>query len=107
MPTIRTIFLIIICCVATVAQQTDHQPAPKAHAVSQPTQDGALVPGTRFVVKDGAIYIAVTAETLVPMAGGGASGCLPVPSTTAGQLIRLAPKTEIPQPPGKDQTKKN
>ena len=66
-----------------------------------------LVPETRFVIKDGAIYLALTNDYLVPMTGGGASGCLPNSPKPAGQMIFLAPKTKGEQPPAQDPTKKN
>jgi hypothetical protein len=66
-----------------------------------------VVPATRFVIKDGAIYLALTNDSLVPMTGGGASGCLPDSPKNVGQLIDLAVKTKINQPPGQNPTKKN
>jgi hypothetical protein len=66
-----------------------------------------VVPETRLVIKDGAIYLALTNDTLVPMTGGGASGCVPGNSKAVGQIIFIAPKADLNQPPAKDQTKKN
>jgi hypothetical protein len=66
-----------------------------------------VVPGTRLVIKDGAIYLALTNDTLVPMTGGGASGCVPGNSKAVGQIIFIAPKANLNQPPAKDQTKQN
>jgi hypothetical protein len=66
-----------------------------------------VVPATRLVIKDGAIYLALTNDTLMPMTGGGASGCVPGNSKTVGQIIYIAPKANLNQPPAKDQTKKD
>jgi hypothetical protein len=66
-----------------------------------------VVPATRFVIKDGAIYLAITGGSLVPMTGGGASGCVPNSPKNAGQMIDIAPKTNVNQPPAQDPAKKN
>ncbi len=65
-----------------------------------------VVPETRFFIKDGAIYLALTKDYLVPMTGAGASGCLPNSPENVGEMILIAPKTNLNQPPAKDQTKK-
>ena len=36
-----------------------------------------ILPTPAFVVKDGAVYLTLAGNVAAPMAGGGASGCVP------------------------------
>lgn len=70
-----------------------------------------LVPETQFVIKNGAVYLMFPEQILMPMIGGGASGCLgssvPESIEKVGQVIFLAPKPTLNLPPAKDSSKKN
>jgi hypothetical protein len=51
-----------------------------------------LVPGVRFVVRDGAVYLTLfEGGALVPMAGGGASGCFGVTFPPKLSMVTLRP----------------
>lgn len=65
------------------------------------------VPQTRRVIKDGAIYLRLTNDTLVPMSGGGASGCVPENPKDAGKPIAIPSQTDVKEAPAKDPVKKN
>jgi hypothetical protein len=65
------------------------------------------VPQTRMVIKDGAIYLLLTNDTLVPMSGGAASGCVPENPKNAGKLIAIPSQTDVKEAPAKDPVKKN
>jgi hypothetical protein len=65
------------------------------------------LPNTRMVIKDGAIYLVLGNETLVPMNGGGASGCVPDNPKNVGKLISIPSQTDGQQAPGKDPVKNN
>lgn len=65
------------------------------------------VPETRLVIKDGAIYLRLTNDTLLPMNGGGASGCVPENPKNSGRLVTLSAESRVNQAPAKDPLKKN
>nr|AUN37178.1 hypothetical protein [uncultured bacterium] len=127
------ILLIAICCAVSFAQQTEDLPVPKkrlsvldiaqmqtqsSEILKQQAQSQSvdveklrlqgieIVPATRLVIKDGAVYMLVTNDLLIPMSGGGASGCLPENPKKAGQAIPLTSQPDN-QTPAKAPIKKN
>jgi hypothetical protein len=134
MRVIGATLLATICCAISFAQQPENQTLPekrlsvldiaqmqtqlsealKQQNQSQPVdaeklrlQGIEIVPATRMVIKDGAIYMMVTNDTLIPMSGGGASGCLPKNPQNAGQAISLTSQPANNQAPAKAPVKKN
>jgi hypothetical protein len=65
------------------------------------------VPNTRMAIKDGAIYLVLTQDALVPMSGGGASGCVPDNPKNVGKLLSIPSQTDGQQAPAKDPVKNN
>jgi hypothetical protein len=65
------------------------------------------VPETRLVIKDGAVYLMLTNDRLLPMSGGGASACVPENPKNVGGLISLPPENQVNPAPAKDPAKKN
>jgi len=131
---IGVILLVSVCCTVGFAQQTENQTLPEkklsvldvaqmqirfSEALKQQGQNTSVdveklrlqgievVPATRMVIKDGAVYMMLTNDTLMPLSGGGASGCLPKNPPNTGQLISINPQTSDNQVPAKDPAKKN
>ena len=131
---IATILFVSVCCTGGFAQQTETQTLPEkklsvldvarmqirfSEALKQQGQNTPvdaeklrsqgieIVPATRLVIKDGAVYMMVTNDTLMPMSGGGASGCLPKNPKNTGQLISIDSQTDSNQTPAKNPAKKN
>jgi hypothetical protein len=65
------------------------------------------LPQTRMVIKDGAIYLLLANDTLLPMSGGGASGCVPENPKNVGKMISIPSQSDGKEAPAKDPVKKN
>ncbi|MBI3649467.1 MAG: hypothetical protein HY231_00275 [Acidobacteria bacterium] len=66
-----------------------------------------VVPDSMLAVKKGIVYVLFPGAMLIPMTGGGASGCVPGNSRNVGQIIVINPPVNFPQLPVKDLAKKN
>jgi hypothetical protein len=88
----------------TLSQQGQSLPVDAGKLGSQGIE---IISGSQMVVKDGAIYLMLAPGTLIPMNGGGASGCVPDNPKNVGKLISVSSQTDVQQAPAKDPVKKN